>query len=83
VLEDLSFEAPKTKEMVNVLNALAINNKVLIVTVDENKAVELSARNIPGVTVVTATGLNVLDIVNHDKIVITKEAAEKAGEVLV
>jgi large subunit ribosomal protein L4 len=83
VLEDLSFDAPKTKEMVNVLNALAINNKVLIVTVDENKAVVLSARNIPGVTVVTATGLNVLDIVNHDKIVITKEAAEKAGEVLV
>ncbi len=82
VLENLTIEAPKTKDMVQVLNALSLNKKVLIVTADANQTVELSARNIPGVTVVDANGVNVLDVMNHDKMVITKEAAEKVGEVL-
>lgn len=82
VLEDLTFEAPKTKEMASVLKGLSIEKKALIVTADLNEAVQLSARNIPGVTVVTVNGVNVLDVLNHDKLVITKEAAEKAGEVL-
>lgn len=82
VLEALSLDAPKTKDMVQVLNALSLDKKVLIVTADSNQNVELSARNIPGVTVVDANGVNVLDVVSHDKMVITKEAAEKVGEVL-
>ena len=82
VLENLTIEAPKTKDMVQVLNALSLNKKVLIVTADSDQKVELSARNIPGVTVVDAIGVNVLDVMNHDKMVITKEAAEKVGEVL-
>lgn len=82
VLENLTIEAPKTKDMVQVLNALSLNKKVLIVTADADQKVELSARNIPGVTVVDANGVNVLDVMNHDKMVITKEAAEKVGEVL-
>jgi large subunit ribosomal protein L4 len=44
--------------------------------------VALSARNIPGVTVVEANGINVLDVVNHEKLVITKAAVEKVEEVL-
>lgn len=82
VLENLTIEAPKTKDMVQVLNALSLDKKVLIVTADADQTVELSARNIPGVTVVDANGVNVLDVMNHDKMVITKEAAEKVGEVL-
>ncbi|EKN65166.1 LSU ribosomal protein L4P [Schinkia azotoformans MEV2011] len=82
VLENLTIEAPKTKDMVQVLNALSLNKKVLIVTADADQTIELSARNIPGVTVVDANGVNVLDVMNHDKMVITKEAAEKVGEVL-
>lgn len=82
VLENLTIEAPKTKDMIQVLNALSLNKKVLIVTADADQTVELSARNIPGVTVVDANGVNVLDVMNHDKMVITKEAAEKVGEVL-
>jgi large subunit ribosomal protein L4 len=42
----------------------------------------LSARNIPGVTVVTASGINVLDVVNHEKLIMTKAAVEKVEEVL-
>lgn len=82
VLENLAIEAPKTKEMVQVLNALSLDKKVLVVTADADQTIELSARNIPGVTVVDANGVNVLDVMSHDKMVITKEAAEKVGEVL-
>lgn len=82
VLEELSFDAPKTKEMVAVLNNLSVERKALVVTADYNDAVALSARNIPGVTFVTASGVNVLDVIKHDKLIITKEAVEKVEEVL-
>ncbi|RAK16743.1 large subunit ribosomal protein L4 [Anoxybacillus vitaminiphilus] len=82
VLDNLTLEAPKTKEMVKILNNLSVDRKALIVTADVNENVTLSARNIPGVTVVTANGINVLDVLNHDKLVITKAAVEKVEEVL-
>ncbi|MEK5440243.1 MULTISPECIES: 50S ribosomal protein L4 [unclassified Fredinandcohnia] len=82
VLDNLVLETPKTKEMVAVLKGLNVDRKALIVTADANEAVELSARNIPGVTVVVANGVNVLDVLNHDKLVITKAAVEKVEEVL-
>lgn len=82
VLEDLAFNAPKTKEMTSVLKGLSVEKKALIVTADINENVALSARNIPGVTVVTANGVNVLDVLNHDKLIITKAAVQKVEEVL-
>jgi large subunit ribosomal protein L4 len=82
VLENLTLAAPKTKEMVAVLNGLNVERKALIVTADLNEAVALSARNIPGVTVVAADGINVLDVLNHDKLLMTKAAVEKVEEVL-
>ena len=82
VLENLAFDAPKTKEMNAVLNALSVERKALVVTADYNDNVALSARNIPGVTFVTANGINVLDVLKHDKLIITKEAVEKVEEVL-
>ena len=54
----------------------------MIVTADLDENVALSARNIPGVTVVTAEGINVLDVLNHDKLIMTKAAVEKVEEVL-
>lgn len=82
VLEDLAFNAPKTKEMTSVLKGLSVERKALIVTADINENVALSARNIPGVTVVTATGVNVLDVLHHDKLIMTKAAVQKVEEVL-
>jgi large subunit ribosomal protein L4 len=82
VLDQLAFEAPKTKNMVTVLGALNITSKALIVTADENSSVELSARNIPGVKVLSATQINVLDLLDAPKLVITKDAVEKIQEVL-
>lgn len=82
VLENLAFEAPKTKEFTKVLKGLSVESKALIVTADLDENVALSARNIPGVTVVTANGINVLDVLNHDKLIMTKAAVEKVEEVL-
>ncbi|MEK4487712.1 50S ribosomal protein L4 [Psychrobacillus sp. FSL H8-0484] len=82
VLEGLAFDAPKTKEFVKVLSNLSINKKALFVTADLDENVALAARNIPGITVVSATGINVLDLVGHDKLVMTKAAVEKVEEVL-
>lgn len=82
VLEDLLMDAPKTKEMLKVLANLKIEGKkALIVTDVQNENIYLSARNIPGVTTITATTLNVLDIMNHEKFIMTKSAAEKVQEV--
>ncbi|MGM0924491.1 MAG: 50S ribosomal protein L4 [Bacillota bacterium] len=82
VLEDLLMNAPKTKEMTSILAGLSIEKKALIVTADANETVELSARNIPGITVLTANSINVLDVLNHEKLVITKAAVQKVEEVL-
>ncbi|MEH7803391.1 MULTISPECIES: 50S ribosomal protein L4 [Bacillus] len=80
VLEDLTLDAVKTKEFAGILKGLSVEKKALIVTADANETVALSARNIPGVTVVEANGINVLDVVSHEKLLITKAAVEKVEE---
>src|SRR3954467_1761930 len=82
VLESLVFDGPKTKDFKGVLQALSVESKALIVTADLDENVALSGRNIPGVTIVTADGINVLDVLNHDKLILTKAAVEKVEEVL-
>lgn len=82
VLDALAFETPKTKDMVKVLGSLNVNGKALIVTGDYDSAVALSARNIPGVKFVSAEGINVLDVLHHDNLVITQDAVAKVEEVL-
>ena len=77
VLEGLAFDAPKTKDFVKVLSNLSIDKKALFVTADLDETVALAARNIPGITVVSATGINVLDLIGHNKLVMTKAAVEK------
>ena len=84
VLDQLSFEKPKTKDFVTFLNNLSLDSdvKALVVTDDMNENVYLSARNLPKVKVVDARGINVLDLVGYDKLIITKDAVEKVEEVL-
>ncbi|MDD2420685.1 MAG: 50S ribosomal protein L4 [Heliobacteriaceae bacterium] len=81
VLDALKMEQPKTKDMAGVLNKLQISRKALIVTAGVEANVFRSARNIPGITSVQATGINVYNILNHDKLVITKDAVAKVEEV--
>ncbi|UTT43047.1 50S ribosomal protein L4 [Exiguobacterium aurantiacum] len=82
VLEGLAFDAPKTKDMAAVLNSLSVARKALVVTADYNETIALAARNIPGVTVIEAAGVNVLDLVANDKVIFTKDAVAKVEEVL-
>lgn len=82
VLESLAFETPKTKDFKGFLKGLSVDSKALIVTAGLDENVALSARNIPGVTVVSAEGISVLDVLGHDKLIMTKAAVEKVEEVL-
>jgi len=82
VLDQLQFAAPKTKEFANVLNNLKVDRKALVVTANFEENVALSARNLPGVKIVAADGINVRDVLLYDKLIITKEAVEKVQEVL-
>jgi large subunit ribosomal protein L4 len=82
VLDQLQMNAPKTKDFVAILNNLKVDRKVLVVGVANDSNVALSARNIPGVKFVAADGVNVLDVMLYDKLIITQEAVQKVEEVL-
>ena len=82
VLDNLSLAAIKTKAMIKVLANLEASRKVLIVMDEVSENVALSARNIPGVKVIDSKGLNVYDILNSDKLVITEGAIKLVEEVL-
>jgi large subunit ribosomal protein L4 len=83
IVENFSFEAPKTKQMVEVLNNLKINDKKsLIVIENQNNFVSLSARNLQNVKVVTVSSLNTYDIMNASKIVISEGSLQEISRVL-
>jgi len=80
VLESLSFEAPKTKNMVEVLKAFDAK-KTLIVTGDSNEVLYKSARNIADVQIMPVNNINVYDLLKFEKLIITKDAVSKIEEV--
>lgn len=77
VVDDLQVEGYKTKAVVGILGALGLEGTTLIVIDDANPTVEASARNLPGVTVVRAEGLNVYDVLRHKNLLITQAAVTK------
>jgi large subunit ribosomal protein L4 len=81
VLDQLSLSQPKTKDITKLLNNLKVLRKALVVTADFDNNVALSARNIPGVKFVAAEGINVLDVMKYDQLIITKDAVAKVEEV--
>ena len=80
VLDALNFDAPKTKEMVKVLENIKCGN-ALIVMDGSNENVILSARNIPEVKTASVSTINVYDLLKYNTLVVTKEAVEKIQEV--
>ncbi|PWJ90604.1 LSU ribosomal protein L4P [Oceanotoga teriensis] len=96
ILDDVKFEAPRTKEMKVVLKNLNLEtNKVLFVLPfknENNENVKLAGRNIPKVKVIIADnpnqgkvnidGLNIFDLINNEKVVMTKDMIAKIEEVL-
>lgn len=83
VLDELRMDKPKTKELVEVLRNLGIaEDKTLVVLPEGNYNVVLSANNLPKVDAADAASLNVYEVVNHAKLVLTKDALAKIEEVL-
>lgn len=80
VLEDLSFETPKTKEAVAMFNALNVK-KALVVVAESNENTYKSIRNIQGVAVVPVNNINVYDLLKYENLIITKDAVSKIEEV--
>ena len=81
VLDALSLEEIKTKKIAEMLKNLKVDTKALIVLPEKDEKVYCSAKNIPGVATSFVGTLNVYELLKHDKLIITKDAAEKLVEV--
>ena len=83
VVENFSFEAPKTKKMVEMLNNLHVaDKKSLVVIESQNNFVFLSSRNLQGVKVVTVSELNTYDIMNASNLIVTEGSMNEINRVL-
>lgn len=80
VLEKLELPEPKTKEMVRILAALGVDSSALIVTSELEENVVKSARNLPGVKIMLADLLNVVDILSFKILLMTVAAVRRAEE---
>lgn len=80
VVDNLDFEAIKTKQVATMVNAFEAK-KALIITAESNEIVYKSARNIEGVNVIPANNINVYDLLKSGKVIITKDAVSKIEEV--
>lgn len=77
LVEDFTLEQPRTKDIVNMLKALNADGKVLFIIDEHNPNIHLSVRNIPKVHSCTWNTLNVYQVMWHDTLIITENAAEK------
>jgi large subunit ribosomal protein L4 len=81
VVEDLAMDAIRTRELVGYLGALGVSGKVLVVEAAKDERLELSARNLPGVTVIRADSLNVVAVLDADVLLITRPSVATMSEV--
>jgi len=81
VLDKLSLENIKTKEMVNILSRLKVDSSVLIVLTEKNEIIERSARNIPGVKTTFVNTINVFDLLKYNRLILTQDSVSKVEEV--
>lgn len=80
VLDQLTLATPKTKDLKAIFSAIKVSGKVLVVSDDKN--VQLSGKNLPQVKVVPVNGLNVVDAVDYEKLLLTQDAIKRIEEVL-
>ena len=81
ILDTLKFDAPKTKEMVKVLQNLKAEKKALVVTLDSDKNIYKSTSNIKGAKASYVGSLNVYELLHYTTLIMTEEAAKKIEEV--
>ena len=77
LVEDFTLEQPRTKDMVNMLKALNVDGKALLILDEHSQNIHLSVRNIPQIHCCTWNTLNVYQVMWHDTLIITEKAAEK------
>ena len=83
IVEDFSFEAPKTKEYINMLIALSVaDKKTLLVLGELDKNVVLSGRNIKNANIVTAESINTYHVLNADTLILSESSVEKINNLL-
>ena len=81
VVNDLELDEIRTKQLLVHLSSLEAAGKVLVVEDGKNEALELSARNVPGLVIIRSDSLNIVDVVDADAIVITKPSISTMSEV--
>jgi len=83
VIEDFTFDAPKTKEFANILNSLDLNGKkTLLVTGETDKQIYLSSRNIQNSAVTSSTSLSTYEIMHANTLILSEGAVEKLKTML-
>jgi len=83
VVEDFSFEAPKTKEFIALIKNLKVSDKNLLLILSEsNKNVYLSARNVERANVLTVAGLNTYNVLNAGALVLTESSLSAIDDIL-
>lgn len=80
LIDQLAFETPKTKEMIRILKNVGIERSALVVTGGPDQMVRASARNLEKTKVLPAAYLNVADMLNHNKILITEDGVRVAEQ---
>lgn len=81
LVDKIALDEYKTKGIINMLKALNVDGKALIIMPEVDLKVVKSASNIPGVKTILANTLNVYDIINYNKTIMTVDAARKIQEV--
>jgi large subunit ribosomal protein L4 len=76
VVDNISFDEPKTKRLTSVLTALKLSESTLVVDARGNENLKLSIRNLPDSSFLPPEGVNVYDLLNHDHLVVSKDAAK-------
>lgn len=81
VVENLEMDEPRTRELLGYLDALEAQGRVLVIAPARDERLELSARNVPSITVILADSLNTVDVLNADILLITQPALATMEEV--
>ena len=80
VVDSISLDQPKTKDAAAILKSMSLPSKTLFILSEKNQNFQLAVRNLPYTNVLLVDGLNVFDLLKHEKIVCTKDALQKIEE---
>ena len=82
IVDEWKFDQPKTREFIKTLSDLKLNGKTLIVDSLKNTNLMLASRNVQTAKVVNSYGVNIYDLVNHQKLVLTPKTVEELTGIL-